>query len=120
MNDDTILSFTNPVEEITDPLTEVLRTGARQLLVQAIEAEVSVHLEAYKQDHLSDGRKAVVRNGYLPQRMIQTGIGAVPIQVLKVRDRAKEGQKFTSCLIPPHPGTKHIKQRLKSFRSTTA
>ena len=101
MNDDTVLNFTNPAEDLTDPITELLRTGARQLLAQAIEAEVSAHLEEHKAERLPDGRKAVVRNGYLPQRTIQTGLGDVPVQVPKVRDRAGEGRKFTSSLIPP-------------------
>ena len=101
MKDDTVLDFTNPVGETTDPITELLRTGARQLLAQAIEVEVATHLEMYEAQRLPDGRKAVVRNGYLPERTIQTGLGDVPVQVPKVRDRAGEGRKFTSILIPP-------------------
>jgi len=101
MNDDTVLNFTNPAEDLADPITELLRTGARQLLAQAIEAELAVHLEEHKAERLPDGRKAVVRNGYLPQRTIQTGLGDVPVQVPKVRDRAGQGRKFTSSLIPP-------------------
>ena len=101
MKDDTVLDFTNPAGETTDPITELLRTGARQLLAQAIEVEVATHLEMYEAQRLPDGRKAVVRNGYLPQRTIQTGLGDVQVQVPKVRDRAGEGRKFTSILIPP-------------------
>ncbi len=101
MIDDTVLSFPNPAIESTDPLTDILRTGAQRLLAQAIEAEVAEHLAYYEQERLPDGRKAVVRNGYLPKRAIQTGLGDVPIQVPKVRDRAGDGRKFTSSLIPP-------------------
>jgi len=102
MSDTTVLGFKNPEnKEFTDPLTAVLRSGARKLLMQAIEAEVSDHLAVYKNDHIEDGRKAVVRNGYLPERVIQTGIGDVPVQVPKVRDRAGQGRKFTSNIIPP-------------------
>ncbi len=44
MHDDTVLNFTNPVLEPSDPLTDILRSGARQLLAQAIEAEVAAHM----------------------------------------------------------------------------
>ena len=101
MNDDTVLNFQNPALQSTDPLSDLLRNGAQRLLAQAIEAEVTAHIAAHEQDRLADGRKAVVRNGYLPGRTIQTGLGDVPVQVPKVRDRAGEGRKFTSSLIPP-------------------
>lgn len=101
MSDDTVLHFTNPALPSGDPLTDILRNGARQLLAQAIEAEVTAHLAQHAQDRLPDGRAAVVRNGYLPERPIQTGIGVVRVQVPKVRDRAGQGHKFTSILIPP-------------------
>ena len=101
MNDDTVLNFTNPSPSSLDPLSDILRSGARQLLAQAIEAEVQAHLHAHKEERLADGRAAVVRNGYLPERSIQTGIGDVPVQIPKVGDRAGAGRKFTSSLIPP-------------------
>lgn len=100
MSDNKVIEFKNPPEN-SDPLTDILRTGARQLLAQAIEIEVSEHLATHETDQLPDGRKAVVRNGYLPERTIQTGIGAVPVQVPKVRDRADQGRKFTSNIVPP-------------------
>lgn len=54
--------------------------------------------------HLSDeqGRRAVVRNGYLPERTIVTGVGEVSVQVPKVRDRTRSGIKFNSSLLPPY------------------
>ena len=101
MNDDTVLNFTNPATESSDPLSDILRTGARRLLAQAIEAEVQAHLHDHENERLPDGRAAVVRNGYLPERSVQTGIGAVAVQVPKVRDRGGQGRKFTSNLVPP-------------------
>ena len=101
MSDTTILEFKNPAEDLFDPVTDVLRAGARKLLAQAIEAEVHEHLKAYEDDKLNDGRKCVVRNGYLPERTIQTGIGDVEVKIPKVRDRKGLGRKFTSNLIPP-------------------
>lgn len=50
----------------------------------------------------SEGKAAVVRNGYLPERLIQTGLGGIEVKVPKVRDRSNCGIKFTSSLIPPY------------------
>ena len=73
--------------EIDDQLTASLRTGARRLLEQAIEAEVETFLTAVRAMKLADGRDRVVRHGHGPARMIQTGIGPVPVRRAKVRDR---------------------------------
>ncbi|RLR18329.1 IS256 family transposase, partial [Sodalis-like symbiont of Bactericera trigonica] len=69
-----------------DPLHELIRNGARQLIAAAVEVELEAMLQQYAERCLDDGRHAVVRNGYLPQRTIQTGIGDVEIKVPKVRD----------------------------------
>lgn len=91
-----------PVQTILDPLTELLRSGARDLIRQAVEAELGSMLSEYEDLKLTDGRRAVVRNGYLPERTIQTGIGDVPIKVPKVRDRSGSGIQFNSHLLPPY------------------
>ena len=85
-----------------DPLTELLRNGARDLIREAVEAELDAMLSDYKDLKLTDGRQAVVRNGYLPERTIQTGIGDVSIKVPKVRDRSGLGIQFNSSLLPPY------------------
>lgn len=87
---------------LEDPLTEVLRQGAKELIRKAVEAELSEMLSAYSEVRLLDGRPAVVRNGYLPARQIQTGIGEVEVQVPKVRDRSGSGIYFNSQLLPPY------------------
>jgi transposase-like protein len=87
---------------LEDPLTEVLRQGAKELIRKAVEAELSEMLSAYSDVRLLDGRPAVVRNGYLPARQIQTGIGEVEVQVPKVRDRSGSGIHFNSQLLPPY------------------
>ncbi|WP_170296053.1 IS256 family transposase [Azospirillum brasilense] len=91
-------------EEIDDPLTAILRAGARRLLEQAIEAEVESFLAAMKDVTLPDGRERVVRHGHGPERIIQTGIGPVPVRRAKVRDRggaeAGERVRFTSAILP--------------------
>ena len=89
----------------TDPLTEVLRHGARKLLAEAVEAEVAAFLAEYKHERDEQGRQRVVRNGYLPEREIQTGLGGVAVRVPRVRDRVKAGEgalQFRSKLVPPY------------------
>lgn len=84
-----------------DPLTELLRNGAKSLIAAAVEAELEEMLKMYS-CKLSDGRESLVRNGYLPARTIQTGIGDVEIKIPKIRDRNGEGMKFNSSLLPPY------------------
>ena len=90
--------------EIDDPLTDVLRSGARQLLAQAVEMEAGAFLAAMKELKLSDGRDRVVRHGHGPERTIQTGIGPVKVARVKIRDRGAAGDgeriRFTSALLP--------------------
>ena len=88
--------------EIGLPLEELVRRGAREILQRAIEAELQVMVEEFEGVRLIDGRRAVVRNGYLPAREILTGIGPVEVQVPRVRDRSDSGVKFTSQLAPPY------------------
>jgi putative transposase len=104
MKDDTVVTLRQP-GEFTDMLTEVLRSGARQLLAQAIEAEVADVLAAHAHLTTDDGRQRVVRHGHLPERTIQTGIGAVEVQQPRIRDRSAAGGeriRFTSAILPPY------------------
>src|SRR5271168_563596 len=91
-------------DEIDDPLTNILRSGARQLLAQAIELEAEAFLAEMKDFRLADGRDRVVRHGHGPERTIQTGIGAVEVARVKIRDRgaASDGERirFTSAILP--------------------
>ncbi len=104
MKDDTILQLTDPAGISPDPLTEILRKGARDLLAQAVEAELCDLLARHA--HLKDsaGRARLVRHGYLPEREVMTGIGPVPVKVPRVRDRGTGGEKirFRSSLLPPY------------------
>jgi putative transposase len=83
----------------------VLRKGARQMLMHAIEAEVAAFLAAH--DHLADatGRRRLVRNGHAPQRSIQTGIGPIEVRRPRVRDRGARDApriRFTSAVLPAY------------------
>ncbi|MCY4426448.1 MAG: IS256 family transposase [Halieaceae bacterium] len=89
-------------ESSIDPLTELLRTGARQLLQQAIGAELQELLSTHAERRLEDGRAGVVRNGFLPERQIQTGIGPVTVAIPKVRAKTGEPVTFRSALVPPY------------------
>ena len=104
MNEDSNVVRLRQPEEIDDPLTTILRTGARRLLEQAIEAEVDAFLAAMKEIKLPDGRDRVVRHGHGPERAIQTGIGPVEVRRVKVRDRGGdeggERIRFTSAILP--------------------
>jgi transposase-like protein len=89
----------------TDPLTEVLRNGARALLAQAVEAEVSSLLSCHADKLTNDGRRRLVRHGHLPEREIMTGIGPVAVRCPRVRDRGGEGCeriRFSSAILPPY------------------
>ena len=91
-----------PLAELGLPLEELVRRGAHDILQRAIEAEVEQLLEECAAVSLTDGRRAVVRNGYLPAREILTTVGPVAVQVPKGRDRSGAGVKFNSALAPPY------------------
>ena len=91
-------------DAIDDPVTAVLRSGARRLLAQAIEAEADAFLATMKDMQLADGRDRVVRHGHGPERQVQTGIGPVAVQRVRLRDRGAvetgERIRFTSAILP--------------------
>src|SRR5688500_15264109 len=101
--DSSIVRLRQP-DDIDDPLTALLRSGARRLLEQALEAEVAVFLGSMRDLKLADGRARLVRHGHGPERVIQTGIGPVEVQRVKVRDRAPgpaaERIRYSSALLP--------------------
>ena len=91
-----------PVEEIEDVFTEICRQGAVKMLVKALETEVADFVAGYENLRDLNGRRVVIRNGYLPERDIQTGIGAVPVKMPRVRDKSGSGIRFTSNILPPY------------------
>lgn len=102
MSKSTETNHENQVLSSPDALTELLRSGAQRLIAQAIEAEVEQMLAEHQDITTITGHRAVVRNGFLPERRILTGIGVVDVQVPKVRDRSGNGVKFTSRFLPPY------------------
>jgi transposase-like protein len=99
----TVVPLCQP-EEREDPLTAVLRSGARRLLAQAVEAEAEAFLATMQAMRLPDGRERLVRHGLGPERLMQTGIGPVAVRRVKLRDRgaASEGERirFVSTILP--------------------
>jgi transposase-like protein len=104
MNETSNIVALRQPDDIDDPLTNILRTGARQLLAQAVEIEVETFLATVKDLKLADGRARVVRHGYGPARTIATGIGPVEVARAKIRDRGAAGDgeriRFSSAILP--------------------
>ena len=106
MTKTTVIDFAKPSDFSPDPLTDLLRAGARELLATAVRAEVAEFMAGHV--HLLDdeGRQRLVRHGFLPEREVITGIGKVSVQVPRVRDRGAnpDGSKvrFNSSLVPPY------------------
>jgi len=105
MSKDNVVAINKPETFIDDPLTEILRQGARSLLAHALETEIEIFLNQYKDLKDETGLQRIVRNGYLPERQIQTGIGPVPVEVPRIRDRSLQVSErvfFTSAILPPY------------------
>ena len=106
MSNDNVVKLIQP-GILTDRLTEVLRDGARVLLTQAVEAEVSEFLAATADLKTDEGCRRVVRHGHLPERQIMTGIGPVAVRQPRVRDREAGADdpariRFTPAILPPY------------------
>ena len=104
MKDYNVISIKKLEGNFNDHLTGILRQGCRRILEEALEVEIETFIGHCK--HLKDeqGRQRVIRNGYLPEREIQTGIGQIAARVPRSRDRDTEGEpiRFRSTLLPPH------------------
>ena len=106
MQESTTGSIQFPVPQAGDVLTGILRNGAKQLLAQAVEAEVADYIERHAAIRDAQGHRMVVRNGHLPEREIQTGIGPVPVRQPRVNDRRVDENgdriRFTSKILPKY------------------
>ena len=106
MPNDSVIKLIQP-GTFNDLLTEVLRNGARTLLTQAVEAEVSEFLAKHADLKTPDGHRRIMRHGRLPEREVMTGIGPVTARQPRVRDReAAAGDpnriRFTPAILPPY------------------
>jgi transposase-like protein len=104
MNSTTTIVRLRQPDTIDDPLTDILRAGARKLLAQAIEIEAEAYLASMRDLKLPDGRERLVRHGHGPERRIQAGIGPVEVRRVKIRDRGAPGNddriRFSSAILP--------------------
>lgn len=102
MEESKVIALEKPGADERDELTEVLRQGAWRMLAQTIEVEVEAFVAAHGHIRDEEGRRQVIRNGYLPERSIQTGIGDIAVKAPRVRDRSRSGIRFTSSILPPY------------------
>lgn len=88
----------------SDVLTEVLREGAQRMLATAIEVEAADWIERHRHVVDGNGHRQIVRNGYLPQRKIVTGLGDIEVKQPRVHDRRSNGERerFASKILPPY------------------
>jgi putative transposase len=100
MSVDNTLSFDSHVLGKSS-LSEILKLGARRLLMQAVEREVEEYIHANSSDKDSTGRKLVVRNGYSKMRTVQTGLGPIDISMPRVNDKRPD-KYFSSKILPPY------------------
>ena len=106
MPKDNVIELKKPESFVDDPITDILRSGARKLLAEALETEIEIFLSQYADLKDDQGRKRITRNGHLPERKIQTGIGPVPVKVPRARDHQPDNEqgpiRFSSSLLPPY------------------
>jgi transposase-like protein len=89
-------------DEMTDALTDLLRTGAQELIATAVKAELAGYLSQFADLRTQTGHVAVVRNGHHPARPFQTSIGPVSVRIPKVRSKDGTAVTFRSALVPPY------------------
>jgi len=104
MKHDNVIELEKPETITKDLLTEILQKGSQRLLAAAVEAEIEAHIDCFRDLIDARGRQRIIRNGYNPEREIQTGIGQIKVKVPRSRDRQPEGNpiRFTSSILPPY------------------
>jgi putative transposase len=81
-------------------LDELVREGARRMLLAALKAEVDQYIVEHAEHRDEAGHALVVRNGVAAPRTVTTAAGELEIQAPRVHDR-REGRRFTSAILPP-------------------
>ena len=114
MSKDNIIKLIQP-RKVEDQLTEILRNGARSLLAQAVEAEVTDFLGKHADLKTADGHQRVVRHGHLPEREVMTGLGPVAVRQPRVRGREADAADPDRIRFSPS-----ISRRMRSIRPPAA
>jgi len=99
MKNDEPVGPENQAVEKNNLLEEIIRDGARKVLQAAIEQEVGTYIDMFKGLKDENGRRMVVRHGFLPERSLLTGMGPLSIKQPRVRDK-RVGKSFTSSILP--------------------
>lgn len=87
--------------EINQTLDEIVRDGARRMLIAALEAEVEAYIQAHKQERDKKGHALVVRNGRSQERTLHCGAGSLKVRAPRVYDK-RAGERFSSRILPPY------------------
>jgi putative transposase len=99
MKTDNVIALSGPAADARSVLEEIARAGAIKMLRAALELEAQEFVDRFA-DRLDDeGRRLVVRNGYLPERELASGIGPLPVKKPRVRDRSGK-ESFSSRILP--------------------
>ena len=105
MKHDSVVELKKKEPFIDDAITDILRKGARQLLAQALEAEIALFICQFAEMRDEQGRQRIVRNGYCKEREILSGIGPLPVKAPRARDREPDPSvrmHFKSAILPPY------------------
>lgn len=102
MDKDNVIALEKLASSDADLLTELLRKGAQRLIYQAVALEFEGCLSEHSDRKTAEGRAAVIRNGHLPERLLQTGIGPVTVKIPKARSKDGTLVTFRSALVPPY------------------
>ncbi len=106
MKQNTVVENKKPEAFVEDPLTAIVRQGARDILAKALEMEINNFISQYTGLKDGQGKQRITRNGYLPERDIQTGVGPVPVRVPRARDRHDDNHSgkihFSSSIVPTY------------------
>jgi putative transposase len=90
-----MLTVVHDVEEANDHtgsrrsmLDEIVRSGARQILSVALEAEVAAYIAQFTDQVDENGHRLMVRNGHHDERTVLTAAGGVPVKAPRVNGQA--------------------------------
>lgn len=106
MKENKVIELNTPEETGKDILTEIIRKGAQKILKEALEIEIEAFIDEYRELRTNKGHHRIVRNGYLPEREIVTGVGKVTVKAPRLRDKESqscdEEIRFSSNILPPY------------------
>ena len=100
-----MLSIVTPdqqeVQDLTKNLDEIARLGAKKILIEALQQEVTEYGDGHAEQRDERGHALVVRNGKAKSRRVTLGGGTVEVAAPRVNDKRK-GEQFTSQILPPY------------------